>query len=121
MVQSNKYYKFRTVGVASEVGFTTDRDLSELLVLKKHDVFYSSEIPEVRLYNPHYNRIISHLYGRHLKLIDLFIKLSSHISSTENDSKGMDCYGYVIGLMIISKRRNESGFFLIFSLHRFRN
>ena len=47
MVQSNKYYKSRAVGVTSEVGLTTDRDLS---VLKKHDVFYSSEIPEVTWY-----------------------------------------------------------------------
>ena len=35
------------MGVASEVGLTTDRDLSVLTVFKKHDVFYTSEIPEV--------------------------------------------------------------------------
>ena len=46
----------RAVGVMSEVGLTTDRDLSVLTVLKKHDVFYSSEIPEVTWYEPLYNR-----------------------------------------------------------------
>ena len=30
MVQSNKYYKSRAVGVTSEVGLITDRDLAEL-------------------------------------------------------------------------------------------
>ena len=30
MEQSNKYYKSHAVGVTSEVGLTTDRDLSEL-------------------------------------------------------------------------------------------
>ena len=47
MVQSNKYYKSHTVGVTSEVGLTIDRDLSVLTVFKKHNVLYSSEIPEV--------------------------------------------------------------------------
>ena len=40
-----------TVGVTTEVGLTTDRDLS---VLKKHNI-YSSEIPEVMWYEPLYN------------------------------------------------------------------
>ena len=52
MVQSKKYYKSCTVGVTSEVGLTTDRDLSELTVLKKYDVFYTSAIPEVTWYEP---------------------------------------------------------------------
>ena len=47
MVQFNKYYKSGVVGVTSEVGLTTDRDLSALTVLMKNDVFYSSAIPEV--------------------------------------------------------------------------
>ena len=55
MIQSNKYYKSCAVGVTSEVGLTTDRDLSVLTVHKKHDVFYSSEIPEVTWYEPLYN------------------------------------------------------------------
>ena len=55
MEQSNKNYKSRAVGVMSEVGLTTDRDLSVLTVLKKHDVFYSSEILEVTWYEPLYN------------------------------------------------------------------
>ena len=55
VVQSNKYYKSRAVGVTSEVGLTTDRDLQYSL---KHDVFYSSEIPEVTRYEPLYNIII---------------------------------------------------------------
>ena len=58
MVQSNKYDKSRAVGVTSKVGLTTDRDLSVLTLLKKPDVFYSSEIPEVTWYEPLYNRII---------------------------------------------------------------
>ena len=53
MAQSNKYYKSRAVGVMSEVGLTTDRDLSVLPVLKKHDVFYSSKILEVT-WSSHY-------------------------------------------------------------------
>ena len=52
MVQSNKYYKSRAVGVTSEVGLTTDREFSVLPVLKKHNVFYSSEISEVTWYEP---------------------------------------------------------------------
>ena len=55
VIQSNKYYKSRVVGVTSEVGLTTDRDLAEPLVLKKHDVFYTSAIPEVTWYEPLYN------------------------------------------------------------------
>ena len=51
-----KYYKSHTVGVVSEFSLTTDRDLSVLTVLKKHDVFYSSEMPEVTWYEPLYNR-----------------------------------------------------------------
>ena len=50
VVQSNKYYKFCAVGVTSEVGLTIDRNLSVLTVLKKHDIIYSSEIPEVMRY-----------------------------------------------------------------------
>ncbi len=56
MAQSHKYYKSRAVGVTSEVGLTTERDLSVLTVLKKHDVFYSSMIPEVTWYKPLYNK-----------------------------------------------------------------
>ena len=37
MIQSNKYYKSCAVGVTSEVGLTTDRDLSVLTVHKKHN------------------------------------------------------------------------------------
>ena len=59
MVQSKKYYKSRTVGVTSQVGLTTDRDLVEPSVLKKHDVFYTSTIPEVTWYEPLYNTISS--------------------------------------------------------------
>ena len=51
MVQSNTFYKSRTVGVTSEIGLTTDRDLAQLSVLKKHDVFYTTAIPEVTWYN----------------------------------------------------------------------
>ena len=56
MVQSNEYYKSHTVSIMSKVGLTNDRDLSVLTVLKKHNVFYSSEIPEVTWYEPLYNR-----------------------------------------------------------------
>ena len=55
VVQSNKYHKSHTVGVTSEVGLTTDRDLSVLPMPKKHNVFYSLEIPEVMWYKPLYN------------------------------------------------------------------
>ena len=41
----------------SEVGLTTDQNLSILTVLKKHGVFYSSEIPEVTLYKTLYNKM----------------------------------------------------------------
>ena len=57
MVQSKKYFKSRATGVTSEVGLTSDRDLSVLTVLKKYDVFYFSEIPEVTWYEPLYNTI----------------------------------------------------------------
>ena len=59
VVQSNKYYKPHAVGITFEVGLTTDRDLSVLAVLKKLDVFYSSENPEVTWYEPLYNTISS--------------------------------------------------------------
>ena len=62
MVQSNKYYKSHTVGVTSEVGLTTDRDLSVLIV--KQNVFYYSEIPEVTWYEPLYNNTKLHLMVR---------------------------------------------------------
>ena len=62
MVQSNKYYKSRAVGVTSEVGLSTDRDLSVLPVLKKHDIFYSSEIPEVTWYELLYNSIYLYIH-----------------------------------------------------------
>ena len=55
MVQSNKYYKSRAVGVKFEEGLTTDRDISVLTVLKKHDAFNSSETPEVTWYEPLYS------------------------------------------------------------------
>ena len=44
----------RAVGVTSEVGLTADSDLSVLTVLKKYDVFYSSDIPVVTWYEPLY-------------------------------------------------------------------
>ena len=40
VVQSNKYYKSHTVGVMSEVGLITDRDLSVLIVLKKQCLLF---------------------------------------------------------------------------------
>ena len=69
MVQSHKYYKFRAVGVKFEVGpklswSKLDRDLSVLAVLKKHDVFYSSEIPKVMWYGPLYDSIFITLYNK---------------------------------------------------------
>ena len=60
VVQSDKYYKSRAVGVTSEVGLTTVRDLSVPYVLKKHDVFYTSAIPEVTWYEPLYNNFFIH-------------------------------------------------------------
>ena len=57
VVQSNKYHKSCAVGVMSEVGLTTDRDLSVLPVLKKHNIFHSSKKPEVTWYEPLYNNI----------------------------------------------------------------
>ena len=57
VVQSNKYYKSRAVSVTSEVGLTTHRDLAEVSVLKKHDVFYISAIPEVTWYESQCNNI----------------------------------------------------------------
>ena len=49
------YYKSRAAGVTSEVGLTIDRYLWELFVLKKHDFFYTSTIPEVTWNGPLYN------------------------------------------------------------------
>ena len=43
MVQSNKYYKSRTVGVTSEVDLTTDRDLAEPLCLRKMTSFIATQ------------------------------------------------------------------------------
>ena len=57
VVQFNKYHRSRAVSVTSEVGLTTDRDLAEPLVLKKHDVFYTSAIPEVMWYEQLYNMV----------------------------------------------------------------
>ena len=57
MVQSIKYYKFHVVGITSEVGLTTDWDLSVLSMLKKYDLCYSSEI----LYNTH-THTHTHIY-----------------------------------------------------------
>ena len=34
VVQSNKYYKSRAVGITSEVGLTTDQNLAERLCLR---------------------------------------------------------------------------------------
>ena len=63
MVQSNIYYKSRAVGVTSEVGLTTDGDLAELYVLKKHDAFGTSTIPGVRWYEPlYYTHIHTHTH-----------------------------------------------------------
>ena len=45
VVQSDKYYKSRAVGVTSEVGLTTDRDLSVPMCLKNTTSFKA--IPEV--------------------------------------------------------------------------
>ena len=56
VVKSYKYHKSCAVGITSEDGLTTDRDLAELRVLKKHDVFYTSAIPEVTWYEPLYNK-----------------------------------------------------------------
>ena len=39
VVQSNKYYKSRVVGVTSEVGLTTDQDLAELPCLRNTTSF----------------------------------------------------------------------------------
>ena len=39
MVQLNKYYKSRAVGVKSEIGLTTDRDLAEPLCLRNTTSF----------------------------------------------------------------------------------
>ena len=55
--ESNKYYRSRVVGVTSEVGFTTDRDLLVFPGLKKYDVCYSSVIPEVTWCEPLYNNM----------------------------------------------------------------
>ena len=69
VVQSYKYNKSRAVSVTSEVGLTTERNLSELsvsccfflfvsfyfYVLKKHGGFYTSTISEVTCYEPVYN------------------------------------------------------------------
>ena len=40
VVQSNKYYKSRAIGVTSEVGLTTDRDLAEYPCLWNTTSFY---------------------------------------------------------------------------------
>ena len=74
MVHLNKYYKSRAVGVTSEVGLTTDRDLSVLTVLKKHDVFYSYEIPQVTWYKSLYNisPTKNFYYVRGISFWDLF-------------------------------------------------
>ena len=39
MVEANKYYKSRAVGVTSEVGLTTDRDLAEPMCLRNTTSF----------------------------------------------------------------------------------
>ena len=76
MVQFNKYYKSCAVGVTSEVGLTTDRYLSVLTVLMKHDVFYLSEITEVTWYELLYN--ISP--QTNLDIIFLFFRIYFHSS-----------------------------------------
>ena len=73
VVQTNKYHKFHAVGVMSEVGLTTDRDLSELSVLRKHNDFNSSEIPEVTWYKPLYNKYIERFLFHMLKLVVNFV------------------------------------------------
>ena len=57
-----------------EVGLNTDRDLSVLTLLKKHDVFYSSDIPDVTWYEPLYNRVIVPVMVQCMSQIDLFDK-----------------------------------------------
>ena len=63
MVQSDKYYKSRAVGVASKVNLTTV--LTEIFqyrpCAKKHSVFYISEILEITWYEQLYNTFI-HLF-----------------------------------------------------------
>ena len=48
MVQSSKYYKSRAVGVMSEVGLTTDRDLAEPLCLWNTTSFIPSRYRKSR-------------------------------------------------------------------------
>ena len=61
MVQSNKYYKSRTVGVTSEVGLTTDRDLAEVSCLRNTTSFILPRYWKSRGTN-HYTPLLL-LYG----------------------------------------------------------
>ena len=51
------------MGVTSEVGLITDRDLYVPTLRREHDVFYTSEIPEVTWYEPLYNAYIIGMIG----------------------------------------------------------
>ena len=59
VVQSDKYHKSRAVSVMFMIGLTTDRDHSVMTVLRKHNVFYSSEVSEVTWYEPLFNTLIN--------------------------------------------------------------
>ena len=72
MVQSDKNYKSRAVGITSEVCLTTDRRPFRAVscfsfcfcicfpVLARHGVFHTSAIPEDMCYEPLYNTLASH-------------------------------------------------------------
>ena len=55
MVQSNKSYKFHTVGVTSKVGLTTDWNLAEHSCLRNTS-FIPPTVPEVTWYEPLCNK-----------------------------------------------------------------
>ena len=64
VVQSNKYYKSRVVGVTSEVGLTTDRDLAEPLCLRNVTSFMPPRYRKSRGTSYYTTDTKMHLIGR---------------------------------------------------------
>ena len=83
MVQSNKYYKYRAVGVTSEVGLTTDWDLPELSNM-------TSFIP------PRYRKSRGTTHYTTL-IINLFILLLS-----------LSFFGHMVSYLIIYKNKHTN-------------
>ena len=86
MVQSNKYYKSRAVGVTSEVGLTTDRDLAEHCVL--NTCFYTSAIQTDHLIPARRpDLIIINKKKRTCKIVDFAVPADHRIKLKECERK----------------------------------